>query len=76
MKGLTGAQQRVLLYIESHIRSEGSPPTRIEICKHFGWKSPNAAEHHLVALAKKKAVELIPNVSRGIRLVDPEVAVG
>lgn len=34
----------------------------------MGFKSPNAAEDHLRALARKGAIELVPGTSRGIRL--------
>ena len=34
----------------------------------MGFKSPNAAEEHLRALARKGAIEMLPGTSRGIRL--------
>ncbi len=46
------------------------PPTRAEIAHHFGFRSTNAAEKHLQALAKKGAIELLPGFSRGIRLIE------
>ncbi|HZN25417.1 MAG TPA: transcriptional repressor LexA, partial [Burkholderiales bacterium] len=42
--------------------------TRSEICEAMGFRSPNAAEEHLKALARKGAIEMIPGASRGIRL--------
>jgi len=48
----------------------GFPPTRADIAKEFGFKSANAAEEHLKALARKGAIEIIPGASRGIRLID------
>ena len=46
------------------------PPTRAEIAAHLGFRSPNAAEEHLRALARKGCLELLPGSSRGIRLKD------
>ncbi|WP_119396376.1 transcriptional repressor LexA [Salinibius halmophilus] len=67
---LTARQQEILQLIKNHIEETGYPPTRAEIAKHFGFKSPNAAEAHLRALAKKGAIEMVPGASRGIRLAD------
>lgn len=72
MHGITRRQQLVLDYIYSYSREQGMPPTRAEICQALGFRSPNAAEDHLKALAKKGVIELLPNTSRGIRL--PEAA--
>ena len=36
----------------------------------MGFKSANAAEEHLKALAKKGAIEIIPGTSRGIKLAN------
>src|SRR5690606_41612979 len=49
-------------------RSNGYPPTRVDIARELGFRSPNAAEDHLKALARKGAIEMIPGASRGIRL--------
>ena len=48
--------------------SNGYPPTRAEIAQELGFKSPNAAEEHLKALARKGAIEMTPGASRGIRI--------
>ena len=45
------------------------PPTRAEISRELGFRSPNAAEEHLKALARKGAVEILAGTSRGIRLL-------
>lgn len=63
---LTARQQQILDYLIETIASDGMPPTRAELCRHFGFKSPNAAEDHLRALANKGAIELISGSSRGI----------
>ena len=47
------------------------PPTRAEIAKHLGFRSVNAAEEHLRALARKGIIELQSGTSRGIRLLAP-----
>lgn len=68
MTKLTKRQQEILTLIQSHITAMGSPPTRAEIAKTMGFRSPNAAEDHLRALARKGVIELVPGTSRGIRL--------
>lgn len=69
MKGLTTRQQQVLDLIRSKISQMGRPPTRAEIAKELGFRSANAAEDHLQALARKKVIELEAGTSRGIRLL-------
>ncbi|HQT26144.1 MAG TPA: transcriptional repressor LexA [Burkholderiales bacterium] len=69
MQELTKRQSEILQLIREKIESTGLPPTRAEISKAFGFSSPNAAEAHLRVLAKKGAIALLPNASRGIRLV-------
>ncbi len=65
---LTARQQQILEFIQNTIATTGSPPTRAEIATEFGFKSANAAEEHLKALARKGAIELLSGTSRGIRL--------
>ena len=65
---LTARQQQILELILSAIANTGSPPTRAEIATELGFKSANAAEEHLQALARKGAIELVSGTSRGIRL--------
>jgi len=65
---LTDRQQQILDLIQRTIASTGSPPTRAEIATELGFKSANAAEEHLQALARKGAIELLSGTSRGIRL--------
>jgi len=67
---LTSRQSEVLELIRSCIASQGRPPTRAEIARRLGFRSANAAEDHLRALARKGVIELAPGSSRGIRLVD------
>ncbi len=65
---LTPRQEQILDYIKEYLAETGFPPTRSEIAKEMGFKSPNAAEEHLRALARKGAIEMMPGTSRGIRL--------
>jgi len=65
---LTPRQAQVLDLIKHHINDTGYPPTRADIAAELGFRSPNAAEEHLKALARKGAIEMIPGTSRGIRL--------
>ncbi len=74
MNGLTARQQQVFDVIKSHIEDTGCPPTRAELAKILGFRSANAAEEHIKALARKGAIEIIEGASRGIRL--PEEARG
>jgi repressor LexA len=65
---LTARQQQILELIQSAIERSGSPPTRAEIAAELGFRSANAAEDHLQALARKGVIELVGGTSRGIRL--------
>ncbi len=65
---LTARQQQVLDLVQSAIENTGAPPTRAEIAAELGFKSANAAEEHLQALARKGVIELVGGTSRGIRL--------
>jgi repressor LexA len=65
---LTARQAEILELIRQYISDTGYPPTRAEIAQELGFRSPNAAEEHLKALARKGAIEMIPGTSRGIRL--------
>ncbi len=72
MEKLTARQQQVLDLVRRHIEDTGFPPTRADIARELGFRSANAAEEHLKALARKGAIEMIAGASRGIRL--PESA--
>ena len=65
---LTARQQQILDLIQTAIARTGAPPTRAEIANELGFKSANAAEEHLQALARKGVIELVSGTSRGIRL--------
>ena len=68
MEKLTARQAQILQLIKDHIVDTGYPPTRADIARVLGFRSPNAAEEHLKALARKGAIEIIAGASRGIRL--------
>ncbi|UFH50753.1 transcriptional repressor LexA [Pseudomonas sp. KNUC1026] len=68
MLKLTPRQAEILAFIRRCIDENGFPPTRAEIAQQLGFKSPNAAEEHLKALARKGAIEMTPGASRGIRI--------
>lgn len=70
MSDLTPRQSQILHLIRRAIVETGMPPTRAEIALQLGFRSPNAAEEHLRALARKGCIELLPGSSRGIRLKD------
>ncbi|WP_349261109.1 hypothetical protein [Povalibacter sp.] len=61
----------VLRFIESFIADHGWPPTRGEIAAGLGLKNRQGIDQHLKALATKKAIQLTPRISRGIRLLRP-----
>jgi repressor LexA len=72
MQKLTLRQSEVLDFIRSYIDETGYPPTRADIAQKLGFKSANASEEHLKALARKGAIEIIPGTSRGIKLPDSD----
>ncbi|MDP8163207.1 transcriptional repressor LexA [Pasteurella skyensis] len=69
---LTQRQQEIFDLVKSHIEETGMPPTRVEIAREIGFKSPNAAEEHLKALARKGYIEILSGTSRGIKLLIDE----
>ncbi len=68
MRELTSRQEQILDFIKDYLQETGFPPTRSEIAQNMGFKSPNAAEEHLRALARKGAIEMLPGTSRGLRI--------
>jgi repressor LexA len=49
MYNLTSRQEQVLQLIKTYAEETGYPPTRAEIARILGYKSPNAAEEHIKA---------------------------
>jgi repressor LexA len=72
MLNLTSRQEQVLQLIKQYTEDTGYPPTRAEIARTLGFKSANAAEEHIKALARKGAIEIMPGASRGIRIADSQ----
>ncbi len=70
MQNLTKRQTQVFEMIRGYIEQEGMPPTRMDICEYFGFRSPTAAEDHLKALERKGVISLQGGTSRGIQLAD------
>jgi repressor LexA len=70
MRDLTPRQRQILQLVQRTMHESGMPPTRAEIAKTLKFRSVNAAEEHLRALERKGAIELLPGMSRGIRLKD------
>lgn len=75
MLKLTPRQAEILAFIKQCLEDNGYPPTRAEIAQALGFKSPNAAEEHLKALARKGAIEMTPGASRGIRIPGSDAVV-
>jgi repressor LexA len=71
---LSPRQREILEFIEQRVSGDGLPPTRAEINRHFGFSSPNAAQSHLRALARKGAIRLNPRLARGIVPLHPKTA--
>ncbi|MFS8086340.1 MAG: transcriptional repressor LexA [Acidobacteriota bacterium] len=69
---LTSRQEEVLNFIRDCVAADGLPPTRAEIARALGFKSPNAAEQHVKALVDKGVLEWVPGASRGLRIVGSE----
>ncbi len=67
---ITARQSEILEFIQQALVEHGAPPTREEIARAFGFRSLNAAEQHLQALARKGLIELVAGTSRGIRVKD------
>ena len=72
MEKLTARQQEILQLIRDFINETGMPPTRADIANALGFRSLNAAEDHLKALARKGAIELMSGASRGIRILEED----
>lgn len=74
MLKLTARQEQILNLIKDAIQNTGFPPTRAEIANELGFRSTNAAEEHLQALARKGVIEIAAGTSRGIRLLDSDLS--
>ena len=68
-KKLTSRQKQILKFISEFIDNNKFPPTRSELARHFGFRSPNAAETHLRALEAKSMIGIERGAARGITLL-------
>src|SRR5688500_6775156 len=68
MSELTRKQLEVLAFIRRFMENDGLPPTRGEIAEGLGLRNRQGIDQHLRALESKGAIELVPGISRGIRL--------
>jgi len=68
MAELTARQREIFTFLRRFMSERGHPPTRAEIAAHLGFRSANAAEEHLRALARKGVLTLVPGAARGIQL--------
>src|SRR3977135_2665770 len=64
MSDLTPRQTQILRLVQRFISETGMPPTRAEIARELGFRSANAAEEHLRALARNGVIALTPAHSR------------
>ncbi len=66
---LTERQAEILEVLQEYIAENGRPPSRPELAKMLGIATTNGVFKHLEALARKGAIELVPNAARGIRIL-------
>jgi repressor LexA len=67
---ITARQRRVLDYIKHYFEVHQEAPTMAEIGQEFGMSS-SASVHHVVSILEREGlIQRIPNVSRGIELVN------
>ena len=62
-------EAEIMDFLVSSKEENGFPPTRKEIAAKFGWKSANSAQEQLGKLEAKGLIEIVPNVSRGIKIL-------
>jgi repressor LexA len=63
---LTPRQLEVYRYIRRYFRQFREAPTRQQIQEAFGFRSPNAAQEHVMALVRKGALAHTPGKFRGL----------
>ena len=69
---LTDRQAEILEVLRDFVAEHGRPPSRPELARLLGIASTNGVFKHLEALARKGAIELVPNAARGIRILAEE----
>src|SRR5690349_17359174 len=71
MQKLTTCQRKVYEFIQKCMLTNGAPPTRQEIARHFEYRSLTTVESHLRLIAKKGYLKVEPNQARGLRMTGP-----
>ena len=66
---VTPKQRRIFDFIRRYIESNQEPPTIAEIGRHFQMRSSASVHAVLTALEREGLIKRIPNVSRGIQIV-------
>lgn len=74
MRELTPKQLEVLAFIQHFSKTHALPPTRGEIAEGLGLRNRQGVDQHLRGLEAKGALELIPGISRGIRVREESLA--
>jgi repressor LexA len=74
MSALSPKQLEILKFIQRFLDSSGLPPTRGEIAVGMGLRNRQGIDQHLRALQAKGVIDLIPGISRGIRVTDEAFA--
>ena len=70
---ITAKQKRIYDFIRRYIESNQEPPTIAEIGRQFEMSSPASVHSILTALEREGLIKRIPNVSRGIQLVQESI---
>lgn len=71
---VTAKQRRVFEFIRRYTESNHEPPTIAEIGRQFQMSSSASVHAILIALEREGLIKRIPNVSRGIQIVEQETA--
>jgi repressor LexA len=71
---ITAKQKRVYDFIRRYMESNEEPPTMAEIGRQFQMSSSASVHAILLALEKEGLIKRIPNVSRGIELVEQSIS--
>jgi repressor LexA len=64
----TPRQLEILRWVAGHIAEKGYGPTRREICRAFGFASPNASQTHVRLLRDRGMLTYSDRSGRTIRL--------
>src|SRR5207244_1210053 len=71
---ITARQRRVFDYVSHYVDAHQEPPTIAEIGKQFGMSSSASVHQVLSILEREGVIRRIPNVSRGIEIVEGATA--